>query len=436
MKIRTKLLLAFLFAAILPLMATSLYVRQMVSNAFTEKASEHLATVRENRSSEIQEYFGTIESQIRSMASNKNVVKAMNGFSTAFTLLDETPTEAAPGQPENTSLPDSQRAVNKFYETQFSNALQENGQDSTIAGSISPQSTAGTLLQNLYIANNPHPLGSKNSLLKANDGSYYSDLHAEFHTYFNRFLTTYGFYDIFLVEPENGNIVYSVYKEVDYATSLKSGPHASSGIARAFNAALEKSSSDQATLIDYDHYLPSYNSPASFISTPVVDNGTLVGVLIFQMPLAKIDAIINKRTGLGETGKSYLVGSEDGQFRTQLPFFEGNTILSSTADIQSINAALQDKNNATRTDTFGNEVIFSAEHIDILGLQWLVVAEQDSAEAYSALNFIERAMWIALGLSVLISMIIAMWITRNTQRQLGAEPAFLNTIANESPMAI
>jgi methyl-accepting chemotaxis protein len=40
------------------------------------------------------------------------------------------------------------------------------------------------------------------------------------------YLEKFGYYDIFLVDPETGDIVYSVFKELDYSTSLIDGPYA------------------------------------------------------------------------------------------------------------------------------------------------------------------------------------------------------------------
>ena len=431
MKMGTKLLIAFVFAAVIPLMSISLYVRNMFIETYNESATENLATIRENKASSIQHYFKTIESQIELMAQNESIVSAMREFTTAFNRMDElTATNGAEGITEKPSLLSYQRPVTNYYENQFSNALKENNQDSTSVRTLLPRSTAGTVLQNLYIAENPHPPGNKNNLQMANDGSYYSELHGQHHPYFNRFLKAYGFYDIFLVEPDNGNIVYSVYKEIDYGTSLRSGPHSASGIAKAFNAALGKNSAE-STLIDYDGYLPSYGAPASFISTPILDNGELLGVLIYQMPLALINEVVNERTGLGESGKTYLVGSEDGMLRTQLPFTEENSVLSFSADMDSINATINNQQLGNHIDQFGTDVQLSAKHIDILGLKWLIAVEQDTEEVFGALNTLEKALWVALGLSALISVAISVWITRSTKKQLGAEPEFLNTIANE-----
>ncbi len=80
-------------------------------------------------------------------------------------------------------------------------------------------------LQYQYIAANPHPLGSKSNLDRANDGSRYSELHGALHPFLRTALRQFGLYDIFLIEPRSGTIVYTVFKELDFATSLVNGPY-------------------------------------------------------------------------------------------------------------------------------------------------------------------------------------------------------------------
>ncbi len=106
-------------------------------------------------------------------------------------------------------------------------------------------------LQYQYIAANPNPLGAKSDLDRANDGTRYSELHGAMHPYLRTALSQFGLYDIFLVEPRNGTIVYTVFKELDFATSLVTGPFAKSKLGDAFRAtwALDKPGTGRAVRI-------------------------------------------------------------------------------------------------------------------------------------------------------------------------------------------
>ena len=170
-------------------------------------------------------------------------------------------------------------------------------------------------LQHQYISANPNPLGEKDSLIAANDQSEYSALHAKYHPHIRDFLQKFEFYDIFLVDPDTGDIVYSVFKELDYSTSLIDGPYANTGIGEAFKKANASGEVSSVALTDFAPYTPSYEDPAAFIASPIYENGVKLGVLIFQMPIDRINNIMTynqswKDQGMGDSGETYLVGAD------------------------------------------------------------------------------------------------------------------------------
>ena len=81
-----------------------------------------------------------------------------------------------------------------------------------------------------------------------------------------------------------GRVVYTVFKELDFATSLLSGPYAQNRtLPRPFVKPLKLKNANDFVIVDFKQYLPSHDAPASFIASQLVDNkGTLQGVLIFS----------------------------------------------------------------------------------------------------------------------------------------------------------
>ena len=89
-----------------------------------------------------------------------------------------------------------------------------------------PEST----LKDVYITNNSFPAGRRDELVKADTGSSYGFMHAIYHPTFNTLQDEMGYYDVFLFDPD-GNLVYSVFKETDFATNMNTGPWANTGLA-------------------------------------------------------------------------------------------------------------------------------------------------------------------------------------------------------------
>ena len=139
-------------------------------------------------------------------------------------------------------------------------------------------------LQYEYIAKNKHPLGHKDELMRAEDKSKWSTLHAKFHPRFREYLQKHKLYDIFLVDHQSGDIVYSVFKELDFATNLKTGPFAKAGIGELFASMANITDDGVYDLSPEVPYFPSYDRKAVFIGAPIFDKGKKIGVLIVQLP--------------------------------------------------------------------------------------------------------------------------------------------------------
>ncbi|MCB9979268.1 MAG: methyl-accepting chemotaxis protein [Rhodospirillales bacterium] len=234
-------------------------------------------------------------------------------------------------------------------------------------------------LQKLYIQDNPNPTGKKEDLDAAPDDSVYSRAHAYFHPYFRSLLRDRGYYDIFLFD-ENGNCLYTVFKELDFATNVVSGQWKDSDLGNVFRDARDLKEPGKVSFRDFAPYAPSNNVPAAFVSTPVFDAGKFVGVMAFQMPIGTLNGIMQEKIGLGETGESYLVGS-DFLMRSDSRFSKESTILSEKVDNLAVRAALEGKEGFATYDQ--DDISHKGFYLpfDILGVRWAVVADQHEDEA-------------------------------------------------------
>ncbi len=273
-------------------------------------------------------------------------------------------------------------------------------------------------LQRLYIEDNPHPTGSKDELDFANDGSAYALAHEAYHPYLRTFLRDRGYYDIFLFDTE-GNLIYTVFKELDYATNLNSGQYAGTDLGKAFRAARDAGERGKQTYFDFKPYAPSHGAPAAFISTPLMDTGDrLTGVLVFQMPIDTLNGVMNRVAGLGETGETYGVGA-DRLMRSDSRFSEESTILSREIDTEPVRLALAGNEGVIQTLDYRGVDVFSAyTSVELGDTRWAVLADQDAAEVMGPINDLLYTLIQAIGAGVLVLAAIGAFVGRQTAKPI------------------
>ncbi len=265
-----------------------------------QDAMSKLEAVRDNKANGLQAYLNVVKSQILTFAKSQAVVHGMEKMDIAFHDIEKGVTESA----ANADM----RRMATYYEDEFNPQFVEQNKHSADLATMMDIQPIAKVLQTRYIRDNPNPLGSKEVMDAASDGSHYSELHAEYHPVVRQFLAEFGYYDIFFVN-DDGDVVYSVFKELDYATNLFKGPYADTGFAEAARLGNDLADGEVA-ITDMALYSPSYNAPASFISTPIYNGDKRLGNLVFQIPLDKITGVMSERAGLGESGETYLVGED------------------------------------------------------------------------------------------------------------------------------
>ena len=422
--LRNQLIIATLVACTVPLATISYFGSSNSKASLRNQAFNQLESIREIKKNQIEDYLSNIRDQVLTLSEDKMTIDAMKAFKASFEAL-----------PEQVVLtPEDLEAYSEngrsFYRNEFGQQFASSNDRTINTDELVPDLPASLIAQNLYIYENPNGLGNKHSLDAASDSSDYSEAHHFYHPVIRNFLDKFGYYDIFLIEPEQGFIVYSVFKEIDYATSLKTGPYSNTNFADAFRSVLGASSSEEYSLIDFKPYLPSYDGAASFIASPIFDGDVLEGVLVFQMPVGRIDAIMQERSGLGESGETYLIG-QDMLMRSQSRFSEETSILSTKVDTEATSQVLAGESGAKVIDDYRGVPALSAySPVEVGGLGWGLIAEIDEAEALAPIGaLINRFLFWSIA-GVLLAGCMAYFVARSILNRLGADPACLQEVVN------
>ena len=236
-------------------------------------------------------------------------------------------------------------------------------------------------------------------------------MHQRYHERLRGLVKRFGYHDLFLIDHETGNVLYTVSKETDFATSLEHGPYSASNFARLAKETMRTLDRGKVRFEDFDIYTPSYGAPAAFVAITVYDGKEIAGILALQVPSDELNDVMTsagrwEESGMGRTGEVYLVGRNhlmrsDSRFLIQeperylkmlrkirMPREEIARIekLNTTILFQPVHAELVDLALAGRTgvqeavDYRGVPVMSAYAPLRAQGFDWVILSEMDVEE--------------------------------------------------------
>ena len=412
-------------------------------DALEEQSFQRVTAVREMKASQVEDDFRNMADQAITLSESRMTVDAARALREGFRRL----TRDHPREPDDVAARDL--ALRLYYQNEFLPRLGEGGADALALDDVWPPGPGERLLQHLYIAANPFETGEKGSLDAAEEPSAYTRAHALYHPILRSFLTRFGYYDLFLVDPDTGHIIYSVSKEVDFATSLLSGPYRDTNFARAFQAARDAGAASFVRLVDLEPYTPSYGAPTSFLASPIFDGPDRVGVLVLQVPLDRINEVMTSRrgwggVGRGASGEAYLVG-EDHRLRSESrfliedrkSFFDaveragtpastvatmarlGTAVGLQKVETEGTRAALEGETGTRVFPDYRGVPVFSAfRPLDLPDLSWVIMSEIDREEAFAPVRSLRNHTLVWLAVLAVVIGIVAFAFARSLTRPL------------------
>ncbi len=273
-------------------------------------------------------------------------------------------------------------------------------------------------LQARYIENNPNPVGSKH-LLDTADVDSYDKIHKRYHLRFREIMEAQDYQDVYLIDLD-GNVIYTVSKQADYATNLASGQWKGTDLASMYTQILNAENPGDIVFKDYAKYAPSQGAASSFLGRAILFNGKPVAILAFQMPSSGIEEIMSNKTGLGKTGESLLL-NKNGYLITDTSFVDGDNSLET-----SISSGLLSSVNGRQVETgtlsgYRNmESLVAFASVDFLGAGWVTASLVSLDEAHAGAAAMRESIVLAaivLSLAALgIAVLFARTITKPIDR--------------------
>jgi methyl-accepting chemotaxis protein len=450
MKIGQKLLLGAVALTLLPLAITAGLLWQGATSVadatISAQTQTQLVSLRDLKTQQIRDELDGRLAALKSLGQNRTTIEAMKGFkSTFYNAAKDLPKSAV-------DAPLHRRAMLDYIDTQFGPefARRNPGKAPDLAALVDARDANSVFLQHEYIVANPNKLGEKEKLLATDTKFAYADVHTQMHPTLERAQKLFGFYDIFLIDTATDQVLYTVFKELDFATRLNEGIAAKSKLAEAYQRVKNAKSRDDVFLSDFEPYLPSYNDQAAFAAVPLFDGDRQIGVLAIQYPIDKITATINSnktwaQIGLGQTGDAYVVGPDKllrtdvrdvltekaaflGSMKERLSAQARELIDKKNTSIGTVNGdspavqeALAGRSGVSRfVDYRGVPMLGAYAPLSVGGLTWGIVAgisQQEADAPVQSLNrsTLLRAAAVAVGVLLVVGLLMTLFLRRFMQ---------------------
>ncbi len=339
MRLRTRLVVAFIAAGLLPFLAIGMYSYIAARQALSGQAENYLVTIREIKSEEINDYFAHMLQHMRGIRTEPSFQAALQQFSRAIT----------------------------------------DGSDSTAYGAAR--------------ARYGQPVEQQQEL--------------------------YDFFDIWLID-NSGRIVYSALSSPEVGANVSEGELQGSGLAQTFRRAR-----NEIVFNDFSWYAPA-ERPLAFFGVPLQSETGRNGVAVIAIGSNVIERVMARRTGLGRTGETYVVGPNrlvrsglhlDPENRSVEASFRNPE--SGRVDSEAVRRALSGETGVeTILDYRGERVLSAYTPINVFGVRWALLAEKDLDEIFEPVSQL-RTLVVAAGLLVGLLVAGGGWImARSVTRPL------------------
>ncbi|PRA81279.1 adenylate/guanylate cyclase domain-containing protein [Microbacterium sp. MYb66] len=411
-----------------------------------DSAVDQLITIRSMRAAEVTTFMESVRRDASLHSRNLSAQSMSTAVNAGFADLADA------------ELDESQsEELETYYKDVFIPELEVRSGEEYGDTAFIPDSAAGQYVQLQYALGNEDFDADYDAQLTFNDsgdGTDYSAAIDRYGDYFTRLVQEAGYEDALLLNLD-GDVTFSAYKGVELGTNVLTGPYRDSVLAKAYAEAIATNSVNTVVLTDFDRWIPSLNVPAMWVVSPVGNDSGITGAMAFQISIDTINDVMTggeqwKEQGLGDTGEVYLVGRDDLMRSTARRLVEDpddyvkrlisggmaptivdriaaikGTVLLQPVDTKAVQEAQAGRSGTVvGRDFIGGESVTAYAPLEIEGLDWVVIARIDTAEAFEPVNVFTRnvllsLLGILLGVS-LLSLLLAQVFTRPIHRLVGA----------------
>jgi len=292
-------------------------------------------------------------------------------------------------------------AVSEIKKNEVINYFSDRISDVTVLSKLNDTINGYQLLKKYHDAGGGDPNGGFDISTQT-----YKDIYATMGSFLNTFLSQYQYIDIYMICAEHGHVMYSIKREHDLGTNLGNGPYRESLLAELWSSVVKNR---RPIITDFKYYEPA-GKAVQFVGTPLLDEkGNTIAVIALQLSPKLIDTLMQEKSGMGQSGESYLVG-DDYTMRSNSRFDKQTTILVKRIDTVAVQRGLQ--------DIIGMDIIKDYRGVNVLSryshlglnekffttFEWIIISEIDKSEAFQP---VKELGWILICIGLILSFIAA-----------------------------
>lgn len=252
----------------------------------------------------------------------------------------------------------------------------------------------------------------------------YREIWKYFGMKFRAYQAQSGVYDVFLICAKHGHVMYTNEKRDDLGENIGHGRYKETNLALLWKKIIR---TGRPAVVDMAPYAPAGDKPAMFAGYPILhENGGLVGIIAFQIPLRQINDVMATRYGMGKTGITYLLGP-DMLMRSDSPSSPQNLTVESgftdpaagKVDTKAAREALAGTGGYGIIEGFNGQMVLSSySPLEIMDITWAVIAEIDVSEAFAPIKKLQFLMGIITLISITTIIFMALVFTRSMTRPI------------------
>ena len=437
--VQSRLIVLLLLVSLGSILAIGWIGYRSARDALTHAVQQQLQSVRHSKTTALLDTLEGLREQALSLSDGRVVTEGMAAFRRGMAGLDDAVLEPA-----------EEKALERWYADVFIPDLEKHLGGSPQVEQYLPSNPRERYLQYHYLL--PEAGAAGEGPQGAGDDSEYAIVHAAVRDRMARAAALFGYEDILLIDDDTLEVVYSLRKRPDYATSLRDGPYAATNLARAAAALAHSRDKDASRFVDIEPYVPESGLPVGFVLSPIFSGPEMIGILALEFPVQRIVDITTgrfqwSREGMGHTGECYLVGP-DMTMRSRSRFMvedreaflaalrqspipaatvdqierQGNVINQLPVRTVAAEEALRGREGLAIVDDYrGRSVLASWGPLDLDSLRWGVVAQMDVEEAWAPIrDYARRALLAATGMALGTSLValVASWFLVRPLRRL------------------